>query len=387
MKLKKLIAKAICCTLLITGIGYTNLHVNANESDETEYDILNDNLPDFEEDDEYKYSDGSYENVYDDNGNIIKVIQYNPDNSIESYFEYEYDAAFNQTKVAKYNGDGSAVFSIVSSGFDLYGNPSERIYYDAYGNISERYEYEYDTSGNMTKQTKYNGNGEKIEEQKYSYDENNNITDSTYDNYITDTKTNYENVSLTTSGLYCTQTSPSIIIGMVVKKEDEYVVEYRWRAYDLNKGIWIEISPWTKNNEWLNWTPDKAGDYMIVAYARYEGEENARVTASYNVSVSYIKGICQMPYYGEGGGYLIGFESYDNPNQQYKYEMLVLDCSLLAENKPAWIYTTGKYNVSDGNAFWTVWQPEYGYFWTLFRLYDENDNLIDEQCYGFVNAY
>ena len=92
-----------------------------------------------------------------------------------------------------------------------------------------------------------------------------------------------------------------------------------------------------------------------------------------------------MPYMGEGGGYLIGFETYDNPEQKYSYEVLILDCTLLAENKPAWIYSTGKCSVSEGNAFWTIWQPLYGYYWTLFRVYDESGKLIDEQCYGFQN--
>ena len=89
-----------------------------------------------------------------------------------------------------------------------------------------------------------------------------------------------------------------------------------------------------------------------------------------------------MPYSGEGGGYLIGVESYENAD--YQYEMLILDCTLLAEGKDAWTYTTGKCGV-DGNGFWTVWQPEYGYYWTLFRIYDKDGNLIDEDCYGFQN--
>ena len=99
-----------------------------------------------------------------------------------------------------------------------------------------------------------------------------------------------------------------------------------------------------------------------------------------------IKGKCQMPYSGEQGtGYLIGVESYDNPGQKYQYEMLILDCTLLAQGKPAWTYTTGKFTVSQGNAGWCIWTPQYGYYWTLFRVYDENGVLIDEQCYGFEN--
>ncbi len=100
----------------------------------------------------------------------------------------------------------------------------------------------------------------------------------------------------------------------------------------------------------------------------------------------YIKGICQMPYTGEGGGYLIGIESYDNPNQSYQYEMLILDCTLYAQGLPAWIYTTGKCGAP-GNCLWTIWQPQYGYYWTLFRVFDANGNMLDQECYGFANVY
>ena len=37
-----------------------------------------------------------------------------------------------------------------------------------------------------------------------------------------------------------------------------------------------------------------------------------------------IKDTCQMPY--SEGGYLIGVETYDNPDNSYKYEILILDC-------------------------------------------------------------
>ena len=94
-----------------------------------------------------------------------------------------------------------------------------------------------------------------------------------------------------------------------------------------------------------------------------------------------------MPYTGRGGGYLIGFETYSNPNQSYSYEMLILDCNLYQQGKDAWVYSTGKCKVAQGNALWTIWQPQYGYYWTLFRLYDKKGNLIDEVCYGFQNVF
>ena len=64
--------------------------------------------------------------------------------------------------------------------------------------------------------------------------------------------------------------------------------------------------------------------------------------------------------------------------------MLILDCTLYAQGLPAWTYTTGQCVVPD-NCLWTVWQPKYGYYWTLFRVYDESGTLLDEVCFGFEN--
>ena len=106
-----------------------------------------------------------------------------------------------------------------------------------------------------------------------------------------------------------------------------------------------------------------------------------------NIHHNYIKDKCQMPYWGEGGGYLIGFETYDNPNNEYYYEMFIMDLSLYAACSPTpWVYRTGMARVPEC-AFWTIWQPQYGYYLTLFRLYDKDGNTLDEVCYGFANAY
>ena len=167
---------------------------------------------------------------------------------------------------------------------------------------------------------------------------------------------------------------------------DKSRIEYSWYASGDGGETVTCISDWTVGYEWINWVPETYGEYTLIGKTRVDGNDESIEEVSAEISYHpNIKGICQMPYYGEGGGYLIGFETYDNPDQKYRYEMLILDCTLLAQNKPAWIYTTGQCGVSEGNAFWTIWQPQYGYYWTLFRLYDENGTLIDERCYGFEN--
>ena len=197
------------------------------------------------------------------------------------------------------------------------------------------------------------------------------------------------NGTISTTGIYCASNYPTIQAGINVQKSNEEdTVEYRWVACDTKEPLnWFEVSPWTKDNNWMDWKPEKSGAYVLVCYARVVGnEEESLIQYAFGTEYhSGIKGICQMPYSGEGGGYLIGIESYYNPYNSYQFEILILDCNLYMQGKDAWVYTTGRCGMS--NCLWTVWQPTYGYYWTLFRIYDADGNMIDEQCYGFANIF
>ena len=194
------------------------------------------------------------------------------------------------------------------------------------------------------------------------------------------------NVTVSSGGLYVAEhDNEHALVGMTTTTTGNCDLEYQWLACKTSDEKWFLVKDWTLNNEWLDWEPEESGDYVLLCKVRVVGNEDSVAEASVGINHhKYIKGKCQMPYDGEGGGYLIGFETYDNPGGKYKYEMLILDCTLLAQGKDAWIYTTGQCYVPE-NCFWTIWQPQYGYYWTLFRLYDEDGNLIDEECYGFEN--
>lgn len=196
-----------------------------------------------------------------------------------------------------------------------------------------------------------------------------------------------ESVTLNATGIYVAENKDRILAGLCTEITKDMPLEYSW--YLLNSdNTWSCLKDWTQGDEWLDWTPSTWGDYTLVAKVRIKDMPVSETEYMSQIGYHpYIKGICQMPYEGEGGGYLIGFETYDNPWQSYSYEMLILDCTLLAEGKDAWIHTTTPCHVAEGNAFWTVWQPQYGYYWTLFRVYDAFGNLLDQECYGFVNAY
>ncbi|MBQ8912854.1 MAG: hypothetical protein IJ054_02270 [Lachnospiraceae bacterium] len=172
-------------------------------------------------------------------------------------------------------------------------------------------------------------------------------------------------------------------------------IQYAWYSSKDEGQTWTLIKNWTTDYEWLTWVPGEYGEYEVVAFARESSNTDNVVKSSTKVSYHpYIKDKCQMPYWGEGGGYLIGFESYDNPYQNYQYEMFVMDLSLYAAGSPTpWVHRTYPITLaagatpSDGKTLWTIWQPQYGYYLTLFRLYDKDGNILDEVCYGFANAY
>ena len=365
--------------------------------------------------------DNTYEYTYYDNGEL-KEIDHVYANGIfpdaVNEYKYEYDANGRKTKeiVKSY---------VYENGEKIdYGSSTTTYEYDSKGNcIKQTLDngtyavYEYDANGNCIKSytyipqgaynnrtSEYNENGDVIEDTfvkynyEYEYDNDGDlikVTSKTYaksNNSYTGSKTyeyEYYEQPLTTTGIYCASNYPSIQAGINIQKSNPSdVVEYKWVGCNNNDPEhWFEVSPWTKNNNWMNWTPKESGGYVFVCYARIVGQPETEIQYAFGTEYhKQIKGICQMPYTGEGGGYLIGIESYDNPNHKYQYEMLILDCNLYMQGKDAWVYTTGKCGA-DGNCLWTIWQPVYGYYWTLFRIYDSSTGeLIDEACYGFANV-
>ncbi len=98
-----------------------------------------------------------------------------------------------------------------------------------------------------------------------------------------------------------------------------------------------------------------------------------------------LKGVCMVPD-PEGEGALIGLEVSSETDKDLSVEILILDCTLLAKDEDAWIYTTGKCGI-ENNCLWTRQHIDYGYYWVLYRIYDRNGEIIDEQCYGFQNIW
>ena len=184
------------------------------------------------------------------------------------------------------------------------------------------------------------------------------------------------------TGLYeLNHSCENYTMGMVVTDKDR-PLDYRWLAYEYSSGCWMLISDWTTNNEWMSWNPGKSGDYLIRGEVRetynHYSEQNVTIGTHHN---QYIKAICQMPN-PNGYGVLMGMET-ERASSDYRYEISVMDCSKIDTPYP-WIYSTGQ--VQCNKVIWAVAGIPYGYYITLFRIYDSNGNLLDQECYGYANV-
>ena len=194
---------------------------------------------------------------------------------------------------------------------------------------------------------------------------------------------------VTAQGIYVAeQDNNKIVAGAVASHSlGKKYLEYQWLVCEDGTTNWTLIQDWN-DSEWLGWAPKRTGNYVIVCKVRdkINGDE-VQISTGVNfvINEANIIGKCQMPWWGPEGGFLIGFTSNTNPNQSYQYEVQILDCTKYANGEDAWVWSAGKHTVSEGTTYWTVWQPEYGYYWTLFIVYDANGTEVGRACYGFEN--
>ncbi len=194
----------------------------------------------------------------------------------------------------------------------------------------------------------------------------------------------FPNVS---SGVYIpNETYNNVQAGLAISGASVSDLDYMWMAYDVKNNSWSVISDWTRGNNWVNWNPGKTGWFWLLGRARWTGTSvEATSTCIALNHKQCISGKCITPNPGWAPGWLVGLSTFDNPNNSYRYEVQILDCTRLLLGDPnPWVYSTGPMNIGGANTAWTSWQPYPGNYWTLFRIYDAYGNILDEECYGFV---
>ncbi len=188
---------------------------------------------------------------------------------------------------------------------------------------------------------------------------------------------------ISSNGLFFYDAEADIYCGMGISTlGDTRRVVYSWDVSADNGQTWTKMLDWNYSNSFY-YSPYRFGSYMIRGWAMIDSDASTLIsTVAVREYHPEISATCQMPNPGPEGGFLVGMTTYENMG--YYYELLILDCNLYLQGLPAWVYTTTPCAI-EGTSFWTVWAPVYGYYWTLFRVYDGGGSIIDEVCYGFEN--
>lgn len=118
-----------------------------------------------------------YEYVYDANGNVSEINEYDPDGTFLGKTEYAYDADGNVILEVSFDRD-YYVESKDEYEYDKNGNQSLWVSYSETGSVSVKEEYEnsYDKDKNLVGTVVYE-NGNKSYELEYKIDENGNVTE------------------------------------------------------------------------------------------------------------------------------------------------------------------------------------------------------------------
>ncbi|MBQ8913620.1 MAG: hypothetical protein IJ054_06210, partial [Lachnospiraceae bacterium] len=151
------------------------------------------------------YSDDSYEisEFSNDSLNLCTATyNYESDGTLYSYSLNEHDANGNETKSTRYDAEGNVKWYYVNT-YDERNMITSFLSYDEDGTLEyyDTYSYDFDADGDITREIQESSSGNTFVT-VYEY------YDSSVAQVVTD--------SIVTQGIYCSQTSPSIVAGLVV---------------------------------------------------------------------------------------------------------------------------------------------------------------------------
>lgn len=176
-------------------IYYTNYWIDSGLSVITDADdvakleekkqFYNDNINIAKVSTTYKWTDSVYsiyyeEKQYDQNGNIIYYVAYNPYNSKISETFYNEKGNISEERYFDEYGYMSNRYCYE---YDDRGNQISYAGYDSGNNLSFIYEYVYDDKNNMISSIEYNGLGEIVYKQEWTYSDDDKVLWSAYYQY------------------------------------------------------------------------------------------------------------------------------------------------------------------------------------------------------------
>lgn len=267
----------------------------------------------------------------DENGNIIKSVNYDGDGNIAKIYEYEYDKMGREIKLVCYNGDGTVNFSFESE-YDGNGNEIKTVCYDGGGQTGWISEYEYDESGREICYSHEN-NGVVTELQENEYGEDGSIIREVQTYYDSDTgEKTYERACE-----YTYDEKGNMIKYDFINYDEKETKSLRWeKEYDEEgRGTGFYLYDNEKTASYQGKTEyDETG--LLIKYTGYDKNGNVLVRreTEYNASGKAIK----ENYYDKDGSLIRYYENeYDdfgNVTRQTMYE----DGSLKSEKQISYAY-------------------------------------------------
>jgi len=118
-----------------------------------------------------------YQNTFNNKGNKIADVRFDPDGKVNKKYEYKYDSAGRRIEQNQYTINGSLIRKIIYT-YDAKGNLTEDNSYDPDGKFDKKYTYTYDDTGNVTEDNSYDTGNNLLKKITYKYDNAGNKTES-----------------------------------------------------------------------------------------------------------------------------------------------------------------------------------------------------------------
>ena len=130
-------------------------------------------------------------------------------------------------------------------------------------------------------------------------------------------------------------------------------VQFRWLAYNLEKGTWTTVSDWS-SADYITWRPEK-GNYWLRVEAKAADGSEANWTIEYESKRDYTKHYVDIGgiYCEENSDGIRAGAVHNTTDTGAKFRWLVYDI-----NKGTWT-TISDWNQSE----WVTWKPAKGNYW------------------------
>ena len=195
------------------SLSESNLIGKVNLIDSEEYSIV------------YKFGEVQKDSLiskskkkYDEKGNLIVDLIYNPDGSFESEYTFKYDEKGNKIEGKIFN---AGLEGKITLKYDEKGNKMEEIIHNHVGSLVLRVTFKYDEEGYDIEEKWYNLDGSLYNKYTFKYDEKGNkIEENVYNpDYILESKWNYNyEFDYTGNWLKCITTCNNKIVQIEERK-------------------------------------------------------------------------------------------------------------------------------------------------------------------------